>query len=84
MENVTCVKPKGTFYLFLDISNLNMDSLEFACDFLEKKHVAVVPGEAYGENYKNFVRIAFTQKVEVLEKAINLLEEYVNEMHKSK
>lgn len=80
IKNLKCVKPKGTFYLFLDISKTWLDSQSFAYNFLEKKHVAVVPWEAYWEKYKKYVRIAFTKDNKTLEKALNLLEEYVNEI----
>lgn len=79
INGVSCLKPKGTFYFFLDIGELGMDSISFAYDLLEKKHVAVVPGEAYGVNYKNYVRIAFTRDIKTLTRACDLLEEYVNE-----
>ncbi len=82
IQGLSCIKPKGTFYLFLDISSTKMDSQAFAYDLLEKKHVAAVPGEAYGEDYKNYVRIAFTHDVSVLDKACDLLEEYVKEKSK--
>ena len=80
IDGVSCLKPKGTFYLFLNIDNLKMDSLNFACDLLRKKHVAVVPGEAYGNNYKKYVRIAFTHDINTLIRAMDLLEEYLKEL----
>ena len=79
IDKISCIKPKATFYLFLDISELNMDSLTFSYDLLKKKHIAVVPGETYGDKYKNYVRIAFTKDIGVLKKAMDLLEEYINE-----
>jgi aspartate aminotransferase len=46
-----CVRPQGAFYLFPDISrylNGQMTSADFAKRLLEKKGVAVVPGEEFG------------------------------------
>lgn len=60
-EGIRVIKPEATFYAMVDISGLGYESsVEFAYDLLEKAHVAVVPGVAYGEICKNFIRIAFT------------------------
>lgn len=58
---IRVIKPEATFYAMVDISDLGYDSsVQFAYDLLEKAHVAVVPGVAYGEICKDFIRIAFT------------------------
>ncbi len=60
-KGIRVIKPEATFYAMVDISGLGYESsVEFAYDLLEKAHVAVVPGVAYGEICKNFIRIAFT------------------------
>jgi aspartate aminotransferase len=46
-----CVRPRGAFYLFPDVSrrlNSRMTSADFAGRLLEKYGVAVVPGEEFG------------------------------------
>ena len=53
-------EPEATFYCFVDVSETGMDAETFAYQLLEKQHVAVVPGVAYGEHYANYIRIAFT------------------------
>lgn len=58
---IRVIKPEATFYAMVDISDLGYESsVQFAYDLLEKAHVAVVPGVAYGEICKDFIRIAFT------------------------
>lgn len=70
IDGLSANKPVATFYLFVNIKKCNMDSVSFAERLLEEKHVAVVPGIAYGEAYDNFVRIAFTVDIEELKKAV--------------
>lgn len=53
-------EPEATFYCFVDVSETGLDAEQFSYQLLEKQHVAVVPGVAYGEHYANYVRIAFT------------------------
>ena len=57
---IQCYLPEATFYMLVDISQTGMDSIEFAYSLLEKAHVAVVPGIAYGDCCRNMIRIAFT------------------------
>lgn len=68
--------PKGTFYMFIDISKTGKKSEQFAYDLLEKAHIAVVPGVAYGEMYDDYIRIAFTKNISVLKTAVKRLEKF--------
>lgn len=52
--------PAGTFYAFIDISATELDSKTFCLSLLEKQHVAVIPGVAFGEAFDNYIRLAFT------------------------
>ena len=79
IPKLQCIKPKATFYCFVDISKTGYNSREFAFALLEKKHVAVVPGVTYGETYDNYVRIAFTLDDEKLNNAMKRIEEFCGE-----
>ncbi len=62
-----CIKPRGAFYLFPDVSRRlkdGMTSLSFATRLLETAGVAVVPGEAFGT--AGHVRICFAVAAEDL------------------
>ena len=50
IPGVRCPKPQGAFYIFPNIAGFGMDSLTFAKELLEKHHVAVVPGVAFGND----------------------------------
>jgi aspartate aminotransferase len=59
-ELFDCIKPRGAFYFFPDISKqlkAGMTSLAFATHLLENAGVAVVPGEAFG--MAGHIRISF-------------------------
>ena len=75
-----CHLPKGSFYAFPDISSTGLDGLEFANQLLESKKVAVVPGSAFGESGKGFVRCSFSVSYERLIKAGGLMAEFVSEL----
>jgi len=55
INGLSCVVPHGAFYIFVNIKNVNSDSVKFAADLLEKEGVAIVPGLAFGtEGYFRF------------------------------
>jgi aspartate aminotransferase len=66
---IRCVKPKGAFYLFPDISGLlSRDGIRTSADFaqalLEKEHVVVTPGEAF--DAPGYLRISYATSMEQL------------------
>ncbi|MBQ8142260.1 MAG: aminotransferase class I/II-fold pyridoxal phosphate-dependent enzyme [Bacilli bacterium] len=72
-----CFEPKGAFYIFPDISKYQMSSEEFATDLLQKQHVVVVPGTAFGESGEGFVRISYAYSFDALKEAIRRIEKYL-------
>lgn len=73
----TCFEPRGAFYVFPDIRKFGMTSEKFATDLLEKEHVVVVPGTAFGESGEGFVRISYAYSLEALKEAIRRIEQYL-------
>ncbi len=81
LPGVKCVKPDGAFYVFPDVSGCYgrsyagvkvADSLGFASACLEKAHVALVPGSAFGDD--RCVRLSFATSREKIDKGIDRLE----------
>ena len=66
-----CAKPDGTFYVFPTIKNTGLDALEFAQGLLKEQKVAVVPGTAFGEQYKDYIRISYACSFDNLKEALN-------------
>lgn len=52
--------PKAAFYLFVNVKKTGKSGMEFSLELLEKEKVAVVPGDAYGDSFGNYIRIAYT------------------------
>lgn len=82
--NIPCFKGEGAFYFFPSIKEFGMTSFEFAKRLLEEKHVAVIPGSAFGDNYKYNIRISYTASIEDIARAFDLIEEFVSELRHSK
>jgi|Deesub1362A_J573_1020465.scaffolds.fasta_scaffold00216_39 aspartate/methionine/tyrosine aminotransferase len=79
MNGISCVKPHGAFYVFPRVSGTGMDGEEFAMKLFDDKGVVVVPGGAFGPENEGFIRISYATSYERLERAMNLMEEFVNE-----
>ena len=82
INGLSAMKPQATFYLFVNVEKTNLDGLTFAYKLLEQEQVAVVPGITYGEAYKNYIRIAFTVKIDVLKIAVERITHFINNLMK--
>ena len=70
---LTLLRPRGTFYLFPGIRKTGMDDRTFASFLLEKAHLLVSPGCAFGKAGEGHFRIACTVSRDKLEEAMNRL-----------
>ncbi len=70
LDYIQLVRPRGTFYLFPDIRRTGMSSREFTAFLLEKAHILVSPGNAFGKSGEGYIRIAVTQKTEIVQEAM--------------
>jgi aspartate aminotransferase len=65
---VKCVKPRGAFYLFPDISELLggevKSSSDFAQKLIEQEHVALTPGEGF--DAPGYLRISYATSMDQL------------------
>ena len=63
--------PKGSFYLFINIQETGLTSVECADKILEQAHVLMLPGNAFGRCGEGYVRIACTVEIEKLKEAFD-------------
>ncbi len=85
IKGVTCTNPGGAFYVFPNISALFghtfsgievRGSMELADALLEKAHVAVVPGKAFGAD--DYIRISFATSMENIEEGIQRMKKFIS------
>ncbi|WP_053219440.1 pyridoxal phosphate-dependent aminotransferase [Virgibacillus senegalensis] len=80
IPGITCVKPKGAFYLFPNVSEAakangfsNVD--EWVQALLEEEKVALVPGSGFGA--PNNVRLSYAISISQLEEAAKRIKRFV-------
>lgn len=78
IEKISYQAPQGTFYAFIDISKTGLDSKSFCFSLLEKAHVAVIPGIAFGEAFDNYIRLAFTLNEDRITEGISRIRKFIN------
>ena len=75
IPGLTCAKPDGAFYLFINIGNTNIKSLDFCQQLLEQQQVATIPGQAFGAD--DHIRISYATDLITIEKGMDRLATFV-------
>jgi len=87
IEGIRCQYPDGAFYTFPNVSalygkeydgNIIRSDVDVAKFFLNKAHVAVVPGVAF--NYPDYVRFVFAKSMEEIKKGLDRIEKAIKEL----
>lgn len=76
---LTCFEPEGAFYVFPSIQSTGMTSEEFCERLLKEKHVAVVPGNAFGASGEGFIRISYCYSIKHITEALKRMREFLEE-----
>jgi len=80
IEGFSCVLPKGAFYIFANVKELNMPSVDVA-DFLAKEaKVVTVAGSAFGANGEGYLRLSYATSYKKIEEAMNRIEKAVKKL----
>lgn len=75
-----CFEPEGAFYIFPCVKDTGMTGDEFATELLKSKKVAVVPGSAFGEFGKYYIRCSYAYSMKDLVQATEKIKEFVEEL----
>ena len=83
---IQCVKPRGAFYLFPNISGLLTETVRSSTDFaqalLEKEHVVVTPGEAF--DAPGYLRISYATSMERLREGATRMLRFADSLQPAK
>ncbi|MGD1030217.1 MAG: aminotransferase class I/II-fold pyridoxal phosphate-dependent enzyme [Opitutaceae bacterium] len=79
-----CHVPNGAFYAFPSVAATGLGDREFAYGLLDSERVAVVPGSAFGEGGRGFVRASFATGYEQIIEACDRIERHVQGLAKGR
>lgn len=77
IPQLSCIKPDGAFYLFVDISKVGIGSFEFCKELLDQKQVAAIPGIAFGTD--SCIRFSYATDMDTIKEGVKRLAEFVAE-----
>lgn len=77
---LSCFEPLGAFYVFPCIKSTGLSSEEFCTRLIMDKHVAVVPGTAFGKSGEGFVRVSYSYSITHLKTALERIKEFLEEI----
>jgi aspartate aminotransferase len=76
--NLPSSQPSGAFYVWTDVSAANLPSMEFARSLIEREHVAVAPGSAFGDLGEGYVRLSLASSRQDLLEGTSRLVRFVH------
>ena len=71
-------EPKGAFYVFPSVKSTGLTGDEFAERLLKEQRVAVVPGSAFGDSGKYFVRCSYATSLADLKTAAQRIKAFLS------
>ena len=80
MPGIRCGVPRGCYFLFPEIRDLGLPSIEFTERLLREEKVLVRPGEPYGPSGSDFVRVSFCVSPENLAEGLDRFERFVRRL----
>jgi len=80
IPGVSCITPKGAFYVFPNIKDLKIDSQKLEHHLLYEAGVAVLSGTAFGKFGDGYLRFSYANSIENIEKGLDRMRKVVEKM----
>ncbi len=64
IDGLSCLSPKGAFYIFINCKALGMPSAELSDYLLDQAKIALVPGSVFGPGGEGYLRMSFANSYE--------------------
>ena len=80
LDGVTCVRPKGAFYVFPNVKSLGLPSSKLQARLLEEAGVAALSGTAFGPEGEGYIRFSYANSKENIERALGRIADAVEHL----
>ena len=74
LPGVSCVRPRGAFYVFPNVKGLRRPSKEIATYLLDEAGVALLWGTAFGGFGEGYLRLSYAASRETIQEALDRME----------
>jgi aspartate aminotransferase len=78
IPGLSCAKPDGAFYVFVNIEKTGLGSLDFCQQLLASQQVAVIPGLPFGAD--NHIRLSYATDRETIEKGMERIGKFIHSL----
>jgi aspartate/methionine/tyrosine aminotransferase len=78
LPGVSCRMPGGAFYAFPNVKETGRSSRDLARDLLNEAHVALVPGESFGDNGAGYLRLSYAASEAELREALERMKAFLS------
>jgi len=75
--------PKGAFYVFANVKELGLKSMDLAEYILKEVAMATVPGSAFGPSGEGYLRFCYATSLKNIEEGLNRVERAVEKLRAS-
>jgi aminotransferase len=75
---LSCFEPEGAFYVFPCIKSTGLSSEEFCQKLLLAEHVAVVPGNAFGDCGEGYLRVSYSYSIKHITEALSRIQHFIS------
>jgi aspartate/methionine/tyrosine aminotransferase len=82
IPGITCLRPKGAFYVFPNITGTGIKSQELSDLLLNDAGVAGLPGTAFGAEGEGYLRFSYANSIENIKKALKNIEQTLAKVKK--
>lgn len=76
ISGLSCVRPKGAFYLFVNVRDTGLSGKAYSERLLEAEHVSVVPGDNFGGDAADYVRLSYAVSAEDIARGCERMEHF--------
>jgi aspartate/methionine/tyrosine aminotransferase len=74
LPGISCVMPKGAFYVFPNVSELGMKSNALENYFLHEASVALLSGSAFGKYGEGYLRLSYANSIDNIDRALQRMQ----------
>jgi aminotransferase len=75
--SMRCFEPRGAFYAFPSIAISGMDDESFCATLLDEERLALIPGSAFGDSGRGYVRASYATSEDNIREALRRLERFL-------
>ncbi len=77
IDGITCLLPRGAFYVFPNIKELPLNSRELETYLLSEAGVATLSGTSFGSFGQGYLRLSYANSIENIEEALRRISDAV-------